>query len=67
MPAAHAPDAPNPFERRRDGRHPAAMKFLFSLWRRLLAARTRSELRALSDHMLRDIGLERRQIDALFR
>jgi len=30
-------------------------------------ARARHELRRLSDHMLRDIGLERGQIDRLFR
>lgn len=32
-----------------------------------LAVRTRYELRQLSDHRLRDIGLERDQIDTLFR
>ncbi|MGH8706158.1 MAG: DUF1127 domain-containing protein [Burkholderiales bacterium] len=31
------------------------------------AARTREELHALSDHLLRDIGLERTRIDSLFR
>jgi len=30
-------------------------------------ARTRRELHALSDHFLRDIGIDRRQIDRLFR
>ena len=30
-------------------------------------AQARSELRRLSDHVLRDIGLERDQIDRLFR
>jgi uncharacterized protein YjiS (DUF1127 family) len=34
---------------------------------RLLAARTRHELHALSDHMLRDIGLRRSEIDCLVR
>ena len=49
------------------GRHPAGMRFFLSVWKALLAARTRAELRALSDRTLRDIGLERGQIDALFR
>jgi len=31
------------------------------------ATRARAELRALNDHMLRDIGLTRCQIEALFR
>lgn len=30
-------------------------------------ARARSELSALSDHYLKDIGIERREIDRLFR
>jgi uncharacterized protein YjiS (DUF1127 family) len=67
MPGAHVPDAPNPFERAARGRHPAPMKILASLWRWLLGVRTRSELRGLSDRALRDIGLERGQIDRLFR
>jgi len=67
MPGAHALDAGNPFERRGAGRHPAAMRFLLFLWRALQAERTRAELRALSDRTLRDIGLERGQIDRLFR
>ena len=45
----------------------AAMRFLALIWRSWVAARTRSELRGLSDRALRDIGLERGQIDALFR
>jgi uncharacterized protein YjiS (DUF1127 family) len=67
MPRAHAPDAPIPFERRPGGRHPAAMRFLLRLLRAWAAARTRTELRGLSDRALRDIGLERGQIDRLYR
>jgi uncharacterized protein YjiS (DUF1127 family) len=44
-----------------------SMRFLLLIWRAWAAARTRSELRTLSDRTLRDIGLERGQIDALFR
>jgi uncharacterized protein YjiS (DUF1127 family) len=44
---------------------------LLRLWKRLqaaiVAARTRAELQALSDHRLRDIGLRREEIIALFR
>ena len=43
------------------------MRFLLLVWRSWAAARTRSELRMLSDRALRDIGLERGQIDRLFR
>ena len=43
------------------------MRFLLLLWRSWAAARTRAELRMLSDRTLRDIGLERGQIDRLFR
>jgi len=43
------------------------MRFLLLIWRSWAAARTRSELRLLSDRTLRDIGLERGQIDRLFR
>lgn len=43
------------------------MRFLLLIWRSWAAARTRSELRMLSDRALRDIGLERGQIDSLFR
>ena len=67
MPAAHARDARIPFERFADGRHPPRMRLLLLIFRSWAAARTRAELRALSDHALRDIGLERRQIDSLFR
>ena len=35
--------------------------------RRLQAARTRHQMHAMSDHMLRDIGLRRNEIDCLFR
>ena len=38
-----------------------------SLQAERLAAQTRHELHALSDHLLRDIGLERDQIDTLLR
>lgn len=44
---------------------------MISLLKRLLAAwaaaRSRTELRALSDSTLKDIGLNRAQIDSLFR
>ena len=40
-------------------------------WFRLLwrweAARRRKELQGLSDHILRDIGLSRNDIDSMFR
>jgi uncharacterized protein YjiS (DUF1127 family) len=45
----------------------ASMRFLLLIWRSWAAARNRSELRALSDRTLRDIGLERGEIDSLFR
>jgi uncharacterized protein YjiS (DUF1127 family) len=67
MPGAYAADAPNPFERRRAGRHPSPMNFLRFILRSLAARRTRAELHGLSDHVLRDIGLERGQIERLFR
>jgi uncharacterized protein YjiS (DUF1127 family) len=31
------------------------------------AARTRKELHALSDHLLKDLGLDRSRIDSLYR
>ncbi|HSA89762.1 MAG TPA: DUF1127 domain-containing protein [Burkholderiales bacterium] len=44
---------------------------MISLLKRLLAAwaaaRSRTELRALSDRALKDIGLRREEIDSLFR
>ncbi|HEV3009741.1 MAG TPA: DUF1127 domain-containing protein [Burkholderiales bacterium] len=40
------------------------MKRLSAAW---AAARCRTELHALSDRTLKDIGLSRGQIDALFR
>lgn len=43
------------------------MRLLALLLEWLAAARTRSELRQLSDRSLRDIGLARRDIDTLFR
>lgn len=43
------------------------MRFLLRLLEAWTAARTRSELHALSDRALRDIGLERGQIDLLYR
>ena len=43
------------------------MRFLRRLFQAWAATRTRAELRALSDRALRDIGLERGQIDSLFR
>ena len=42
----------------------ALLKKLFYAWS---AARSRTELRALSDHTLRDIGLSRGEIESLFR
>jgi uncharacterized protein YjiS (DUF1127 family) len=42
----------------------ALLKRLLQAW---AASRSRSELRALSDRTLRDIGLSRGQIDSLFR
>jgi uncharacterized protein YjiS (DUF1127 family) len=44
-----------------------SMRLLLFLLRALQAQRTRAELRALSDRTLRDIGLERGQIERLFR
>ena len=50
---------------------PHADALVARLWKyleqRLDAARARHELRALSDHMLRDIGLRRTEIDCLIR
>jgi uncharacterized protein YjiS (DUF1127 family) len=40
------------------------LKRLFAAW---TAARARTELRSLSDRMLKDIGLSRGQIDSLYR
>lgn len=41
------------------------MKRLFDWWRRTQALRrTRRELLALSDHMLRDVGLRREEISS---
>jgi uncharacterized protein YjiS (DUF1127 family) len=45
----------------------ASMRFVLLILRSWAVARTRSELRALSDRTLRDIGLERGEIDSLFR
>jgi uncharacterized protein YjiS (DUF1127 family) len=42
----------------------ALLTRIFQAWR---AARARSELHELSDRTLKDIGLTRGQIDALFR
>jgi uncharacterized protein YjiS (DUF1127 family) len=44
-----------------------ALRILTALWRWWAAARTRTELRQLSDHALRDIGLRRNDIDSLYR
>jgi len=41
-----------------------ALKGIYQAW---MAARARDELRALSDRTLKDIGLSRAQIEALFR
>ncbi len=68
MRAPHAGHDDIPFERRAAAAHSAAMakllRYWFGLWR---VAQTRRELLALSDHRLRDLGLSRAQIDALFR
>jgi uncharacterized protein YjiS (DUF1127 family) len=40
------------------------LRRLFTAW---AAARSRTELRSLSDRTLKDIGLSRAEIDALFR
>ena len=44
---------------------------LLRWWMRFLAARaaarTRNELHALSDHVLRDLGLHRSQINSIYR
>lgn len=42
----------------------ALLKRLYAAW---LGARARRELYGLSDHVLKDIGLSRGQIDSLFR
>jgi uncharacterized protein YjiS (DUF1127 family) len=43
------------------------MKRFWTTWTRLWALRrTRKELHALSDHMLRDIGLRRDQLSSAF-
>ena len=38
-----------------------------AILRWLRARRTRLELHALSDHLLKDLGLDRGQIDSLYR
>jgi uncharacterized protein YjiS (DUF1127 family) len=43
------------------------ISFLKRWFRAWSAARSRSELYALSDRTLKDIGLNRAQIDSLFR
>jgi uncharacterized protein YjiS (DUF1127 family) len=47
------------------------VSILKAWWRRMrhahAAARTRKELHAASDRLLRDIGLQRDQIDSLYR
>ena len=43
------------------------MRALLRIYQAWLAARARSELQTLSDRTLKDIGLSRAQIDALFR
>jgi len=43
------------------------MQFLIRLFKQWRAARARSELHELSDRTLRDIGLNRGQINSLFR
>jgi uncharacterized protein YjiS (DUF1127 family) len=43
------------------------MRFLIRLFNAWRAARARDELRELSDRTLKDIGLNRTQINSLFR
>lgn len=43
------------------------LRALVKYYEAWMAARARSELRALSDRTLKDIGLSRAQIDQLFR
>jgi uncharacterized protein YjiS (DUF1127 family) len=71
MPSAHPWPEEFPFERRRREAQHASMRILwkkclelFAAWR---AARARDELRNLSDHTLKDIGVTRSQIGSLFR
>ena len=48
--------------------HSGGVKKLLRYWiERWRARRTRDELLALDDHRLRDLGLSRAQIKALFR
>jgi uncharacterized protein YjiS (DUF1127 family) len=42
-------------------------RWWLGLRRLQIAAETRKELHALSDHLLKDLGLDRAQIDSLFR
>ena len=42
----------------------AFLKRILTAW---AAARSRSELHSLSDHMLKDIGVRRGEIERLFR
>jgi uncharacterized protein YjiS (DUF1127 family) len=46
------------------GRARAAFRALWGAW---TASRTRAQLSSLNDHTLRDIGIDRAQIDSLFR
>jgi uncharacterized protein YjiS (DUF1127 family) len=43
------------------------MRALLRIYKAWVAARARNELHTLSDRTLKDIGLSRAQIDALFR
>lgn len=67
MPRPHASDAPNPFAAGARPAHAAGMRLARLLFEWIAAARTRAELRRLSERTLRDIGLARGDIDALFR
>ena len=67
IPNAHPSPARIPFERAARAAQYDSMRFLirfFNAWR---AARRRDELYELSDRTLKDIGLKRSEIGALFR
>ena len=71
MRISHAPSAEIAFEPIAPAPHHARMKVIqacYAWWsRRRALARTRRELHALNDHMLKDLGLQRGSIEARFR
>lgn len=68
MRVAHALHAEVPFEPRPAAAHSSGMRRFFryflTRWRE---RKTRRELHLLTDHCLKDIGLSRSQINALYR